>query len=112
MAITNSQIILTQSLELMKQGVLKGTGRILVQELPDGSKVELPEPEPIHTYQTWKSLGFQVRKGQKAKCSFVIWKYIGRKTLNEESGEMEEVDGKCIHKLAFFFTADQVDKIA
>ena len=112
MAITNSQIILQQSLKLMEQGILKPTGRIFIQEMPDGSKIELPEPEPIHTYQTWKSLGYQVKRGQKAKASFIIWKYVGKKALNEESGEMEEIDGRCIHKLAHFFTADQVEKIA
>ena len=47
MAMTNSEIILQESLELMKQGVLKSTGQVLVYELPDGTKVEIPEPEPI-----------------------------------------------------------------
>ncbi len=112
MAITNSQIIFQQSLELMKQGILKTTGRILVQELPDGSKVELPEPEPIHTYNGWKELGYQVKRGQHAVAQFTIWKYAGKKALNEESGEMEIIDGKCFPKKSFWFTFDQVEKVS
>lgn len=112
MAITNSQIIFQESMKLMEQGILKPTGRIFIQELPDGSKVELPEPEPIHTYNGWKELGYQVKRGQKAKASFTIWKYAGKKALNEETGEMEEIDGKCFPKKSFWFTADQVEKIA
>ena len=112
MAITNAQIIFQNSLQLMEQGILKPTGRVFIQEMPDGSKVELPEPEPIHTYQTWKSLGYQVKRGQKAVAQFVIWRYVGKQVQNEESGELETVDGRCIHKMASFFKFDQVEKIA
>ena len=108
MAITNGEIIFNQSLELMKQGVLKTTGRMLVQELPDGSKVEIPEPEPIHTYNGWKELGYQVKRGQKAKAAFTIWKYSGKK--DEETGEVEK--GRCFQKKAFWFTFDQVEKVS
>lgn len=112
MAITNSQIIFQESMKLMEQGILKGSGEKAVQELPDGTRIEIELPETIHTYNGWKELGFQVRKGQKAKASFTIWKYAGKKALNEETGEMEEIDGKCFPKKSFWFTADQVEKIA
>ena len=107
MAMTNEQIILQESLALLKQGVLKTTGRVFVQEMPDGSTLELPEPEPIHTYNGWKELGYQVKKGEHAKASFPIWKYSGRK--DEETGE--EVGGKCYQRKAFWFTFDQVEKV-
>ena len=107
MAITNVQIIMNQSLELMKQGILKPTGRVFVQELPDGTKVELPEPEAIHTYNGWKELGYQVRKGEHAKAQFPIWKWKGQK--NEETGEE---CGNCYQRKAFWFTMDQVEPIA
>ena len=61
MATTNAEIILRESLNLVNQGVLKTTGRVFLQELPDGSKVEIPEPEPIHTYNGWRDLGYQVK---------------------------------------------------
>ena len=106
MAITNQQIILTESLRLMAEGVLKPTGRVFIRELDDGTKQELPEPEPIHTYNGWKELGYQVKKGEHAKAQFPIWKYKGQK--NEETGE--EVGGKCYQRIAFWFTFDQVEK--
>ena len=108
MAITNAEIIFKESQELLKQGILKPTGRIFVQELPDGSKIEVPEAEPIHTCNGWKELGYQVKKGQHAKASFPIWKYLGKK--DEETGE--EKDGRCYPKKAFWFTFDQVEKVS
>lgn len=105
---TNIEIILRESLELMKQGVLKPTGRVFVQELPDGSKVELPEPEQIHTYNGWKDLGYQVKRGEHAKATFPIWKYSGKK--DEETGE--QTDGHCFLKKSFWFTFDQVEKVS
>lgn len=107
MATTNAEIILRESLNLVNAGILKTTGRVFVQELPDGSKVELPEPEPIHTYNGWKDLGYQVKKGEHAKASFPIWKWAGKK--DEETGEES---GRCWQRKAFWFTADQVEKIA
>ena len=109
MAMTNEEIIMRNSMELMKQGILKPTGRILIQELPDGQKIEIPEPEPIHTYNGWKELGYQVKKGQKAKASFPIWKYTGEK---DEEGNKVKDGGHCFQKKAFWFTFDQVEKIA
>lgn len=112
MALTNSQIILQNALQLMEQGILKGSGEMAVQELPDGTKIEIELPEVIHTYNGWKERGYQVRRGQKAKATFTIWRYIGKKVQDEESGELEEVDGKCIPKKSSWFTFDQVEKIA
>ena len=108
MAMTNSEIILRESLELMKQGVLKSTGQVLVYELPDGTKVEIPEPEPIHTYNGWKDMGYQVKKGEHAIATFAIWKWKGKK--DEETGE--ENGGTCYQRKAFWFTAAQVEKLS
>ena len=108
MAITNVQIIFNESLKLVQQGILKSTGKTIVLEMQDGSKKELPEPEPIHTYNGWKELGYQVKKGEHAKAQFPIWKYKGQK--NEETGEEE--NGKCYQRKAFWFTFDQVEKVS
>ena len=105
---TNGEIILRQSLELLAQGILKPTGRVFTQELPDGTTAEFPEPEPIHTYNGWKDIGYQVKKGEHAKAMFPIWKYSGKK--DEETGE--EADGHCFMKKAFWFTFDQVEKVS
>lgn len=112
---TNGEIILRESLELMKNGILKPTGRVFVQELPDGQKVELPEPEPIHTYNGWKELGYQVKKGEHAKATFPIWKYSGKnggEAKSEEANGETEAGGKCWMRKAFWFTFDQVEKVS
>ena len=49
-----------------------------------------------------------MKKGQKAKAAFTIWKYAESKKQNDE----EEAEGRMFMKLAHFFTADQVEKIA
>ena len=105
---TNGEIIMRNKLELLKQGILKPTGRVFFQELEDGTRIEIPEVEPIHTYNGWKEIGYQVKKGEHAKASFQIWTWKGQK--NEETGEEE--GGKCYSRKAFWFTADQVEKIA
>lgn len=112
---TNMEIIRRESLELLKVGVLKPTGRMFVQELPDGQTVELPEVEPIHTYNGWKDLGYQVKKGEHAKATFLIWKYSGKKgeeAKSEEANGEEESGGKCWMRKAFWFTFDQVEKVS
>ena len=109
MAITNVQIIFNESLKLVQQGIIKSTGKTIVLEMQDGSKKELPEPEPIHTYNGWKELGYQVKRGQKAKASFPIWKYSGQK---DEEGNRIKDGGYCFQKKAFWFTFDQVEKVS
>ncbi len=60
----NATIIFNAACELLKQGVIQSTGRLLMRKMPDGSLLEVPEPETIHTYNGWKALGYQVRKGE------------------------------------------------
>lgn len=110
MAMTNEMIILVESVKLMEQGVLKGTGQFVQAEI-NGEIKELEIPEEIHTYKKWKSLGYQVRKGEKSKIKFAVWTYKGRRELDEESGEEIE-KGRCYMKNSCFFTKEQVDKIA
>ncbi len=58
-AMTNATIIFNAACELLKQGILKPSGRLLMKKLPDGSLIEVPEPETIHTYN-----GCEQRKRQ------------------------------------------------
>lgn len=30
---------------------------------------------PLHTYKAWKSAGYQVKRGEKAILSVVLWKF-------------------------------------
>ena len=107
MAMTNSRIVMNQALELMNQGILKPSGRMFIQELPDGTQVEMPEPEVIHTYSGWKKRGYQVRRGQKAVARFPIWKH--GEQVDQETGEVK--DSHCFQKLAAWFTMDQVERV-
>lgn len=111
---TNAMIILLESVKLMEEGKIKGSG--IKGKTPEGKEIELPEA--IHTYQAWKSLGYQVKKGSKAVAQFPVWKYIGG-MKNKEKEVRDDVDveenenkGYCRMKMASFFTADQVERIS
>lgn len=112
---TNSMIILLESVKLMEQGKIKGSG--IKGLTPEGKEIELPET--IHTYQTWKQLGFQVKKGSKAVAQFPVWKYVGGvKKLEEKEVhddldiEQSEYKGHCFMKVASFFTREQVEEVS
>ena len=116
---TNAQIIFNESIALMENGVIKGTGefaKMLVVD-KDGNEEEkyMELPEAIHTFASWKSLGYIVKKGEKAKAAFTIWKKgkPSKKAIEEAEKNGEEApEGKMFMKLAYFFTAEQVEKLA
>lgn len=64
--------------------------------------------EDAHTYAYWKKLGYQVKKGEKAKFKCQIWKYTSKKV--EEKGEEKEKSSMFM-KMASFFTESQVEEI-
>jgi hypothetical protein len=109
MAQTNAQIIFMNSLELMDAGTLKSTGRMFVVEMEDGTKKELPEPQPIHTFAGWKARGYKVKKGEHAIAKFPIWKMGKGKIEKDENGEDVEKAGRMFMKLSFFFSPEQVE---
>lgn len=109
---TNAMIILLESVKLMEAGVIKGSG--IKGTTPEGKEIELPEK--IHTYQAWKQLGYQVKKGSKAVAQFPVWKYITGKLKEAEvrddvDVEKNENKGYCHMKVASFFTREQVEEI-
>lgn len=119
---TNAQIIFNESITLMEQGKLNGTGNMItvitVNEDGQEEKKQIEEPEPIHTYAAWKQLGFQVKKGSKAITQINIWKHVSRKEevevkYTDGTTGTEEVDNsKMFMKLSSFFSASQVEAIA
>lgn len=104
---TNAQIIYNASMSLMKQGIIGTTGRVFEAIDGEGNKITVQEPEEIHTYQTWKSLGFQVQKGQKAVASFAIWKHTVKKAKKEDEEDKESM----FLKVSSFFARSQVAPI-
>lgn len=117
---TNAQIILNESIRLMEEGVLKGSGQFGEIETENG-KVQVELPEAIHTFQGWKDLGYSVKKGEKSSIKFPIWKHT-TKMLNTNTGNAEldkmntqinEQGGQenMFMKTAAWFTFAQVEPI-
>ena len=62
---------------------------------------------PLHTYQEWRRMGYQVKRGERAALSVVLWKYCS-KTVEVDGQEQET--GDCHRTTAHLFTAAQVEK--
>ncbi|MGM9684172.1 MAG: hypothetical protein ACI3XQ_11310 [Eubacteriales bacterium] len=118
---TNAQIIFNASVDLMEKGILSGTGRFLDVNYEDGTVGKIEIPEDIHTFAGWKSLGYCVKKGQKAIAQIEIWKHT-TKFLDENvqdentaaaNREINEQGGiqKMFMKKAFFFKSSQVEPL-
>lgn len=88
---TNSEIILGNMAILIADGIIT-------------------EDNVIHTYAHWKSLGFQVKKGEHAIARFPIWKYT-RKKNKDMSEEEAQQKGYCFMKNSAWFTDTQVEPI-
>lgn len=63
----------------------------------------------IHTYAHWKSMGYQVKKGEKAIAKFPIWKYTSGK--KKESEEEAQANGHCFMKNSAWFADFQVEPL-
>ena len=103
---TNAEIIFSAEQALAKQGIIKYTGNEYEALNDKGETVIVKETEQIHTYATWKSLGYQVQKGQKAIANFKIWKHTTKE--DKETGKNES---KMFMTKAFFFSGSQVSPI-
>ena len=64
----------------------------------------------IHTYQRWKSLGYQVKKGETAIAKFPIWKYTNERKEDMTEEEAQQC-GYCFKKNSSWFSDSQVTKI-
>lgn len=100
---TNAEIIFRNSVQLMEEGKLKAI------KTDNGDLI----PEPIHTFQKWKELGFSVKKGQKSEIKIQIWKCRKIKSSKEQKPEEEqrEEEIKMFMTTACFFRFDQVERI-
>ena len=111
---TNEMIIMMESVRLMKEGILKGSGKFAEAEI--NGKIEKFEiPEEIHTYEKWKKLGFQVQKGEKSNIKFPVWYFTGKNGKAKEVETIAEPEmnrgGRCYKRTASFFTISQVKAI-
>ena len=109
---TNAQIIFMESIKLMEDGTIGTTGRTFEMEGPNGDRITVQEPEPLHTFKGWKERGYTVRKGEHAKASFPIWTARkGKKGEPEEetAGDDRPEKVSMYLKRAYWFTAAQVE---
>ena len=70
---------------------------------------------PLHTFQEWKSRGYIVKKGEKARLSVDLWKYTTRpgKAAIEAAkaeGKDPEDDPHYYKKLSHLFHISQVQE--
>ena len=68
---------------------------------------------PLRTFQEWKKDGYSIKKGEHAKLACVIWLPSVKSftTKNAVTGKETEIDTTCFfHKLAYFFTPEQVER--
>lgn len=110
---TNANIILNESVKLMKENKLKGSGKIGTVEI-NGEQMQIELPEEIHTFNGWKERGFKVKKGEHSNIKFAIWKYTERAKKEEEKNGSLADDVNISHmfmKLSAFFTAEQVEPL-
>ena len=72
-----------------------------------------PDKVVLHTYQTWKKLGYQVKKGEKSQHKIPVWKPSTKKVEveNEDGAKEEKTNGRYFIKTSAFFTQEQVERI-
>ena len=112
---TNTMIILMEACRLMEEGVIGTTGRSFEIEDANGNKKTIMEPEPIHTYAVWKSLGYQVKRGEKNIASINIWKAgKGKQSAEADEGDQDGETSRLrmFRKTAYFFKQSQCELIA
>ena len=105
---TNAMIIMNESIRLMEEGIIKGSGEFATIDNGDGTKKTVELPEAIHTFNGWKQLGYSVKKGEHSKIKFAIWKHTTKKVENDGK---EEERSRMFQKVSAFFTFDQVEPI-
>lgn len=75
------------------------------------NELGLDEDLILKTYQDWKRLGYQVKKGEKSVMACMIWFPKKSKVKNETDSE-EGNDGSFFKSKAFFFSQNQVERNA
>lgn len=68
----------------------------------------IPLSTLLYTYAAWRSMGYQVKKGEKCRHRVQMWKHT-EKTI-EQDGETKKV-GRCFSKITHLFEAEQVERI-
>lgn len=108
---TNEEIVMRESVELMKQGILASAGQFESED-GDGNVIIVDIPEEIHTYQEWKLMGMQVKKGEHAIAKFPVWKPVKGKKKADDEQEQPSKNQRFIMCNASWFKGSQVEEIS
>lgn len=115
---TNQEIILRESIRLMNDGIIAGSGRYVTMTDNSGAEMTIELPEAIHTFSAWKKAGFAVKRGEHAIACFPVWKYTQRRNNADNDGDGDgaadgdsEPSGHMYMRKAFWFKLSQVEKI-
>ena len=110
----NNTLIEVFELKPEKNYYIKGrqeTCQIIKLSKTQKNELGLDEDLILKTYQDWKRLGYQVKKGEKSVMACMIW--FPKKTKVKTEVDYEEVnDGSFFKSKAFFFSQNQVERIA
>lgn len=73
----------------------------------------IPLSEPLYTYAVWRSMGYQVKRGEASRHRVQLWKYSPeKKTADAEAQEAPQGKGnKCFMKTVCLFTQEQVERM-
>ena len=65
---------------------------------------------PLHTYQEWRRMGYQVKAGEKAALVVNLWRYTKNAGKDAEGNEVEAAGEHAYMAKAHLFAAGQVKK--
>ena len=69
--------------------------------------------DSLHTYNTWKAQGLQVKRGQKATISAMLWRWTDKPPKAQRSDNGDDApDPHYYMKRCYLFTAAQVERPA
>ena len=73
----------------------------------------IPLSTPLYTYAVWRSMGYQVKRGEASRHRVQLWKYIpGKKTTDTEAQEAPQGKGcRCFMKTMYLFEMSQVERM-
>lgn len=116
---TNAEIIMRESIDLMEQGILAGKLEKFTDE--NGEEVEMTLPEEIHTFDQWQKQGRIVKYGEHAIAKFPVWSptKASQKVLEKTDKELTDKEKKqlkmymrnaCWFKLSQTQTLEEAEK--
>lgn len=73
----------------------------------------IPLSTPLYTYAVWRSMGYQVKKGEASRHRVQMWRYIEKQgKADTETQEAPQGKGnRCFMKTVCLFEAGQVERM-